>query len=121
MAVPPVFEQYALPNSYFVDIASPERRRDYRLFIGGHQRERRDVNPRDVVFVVDGNWLFPLVAEHIRLLSLFTPVGLDPVVIGVNTQRSTCWLNPNIARLNPSQGSPSALTAVPAVAVPPLI
>ncbi|MEM8496692.1 MAG: alpha/beta hydrolase-fold protein [Pseudomonadota bacterium] len=81
--MPTVFERYALPNSYFVDLASPERRRDYRLFIGGYEPERQHLNPHDVVFVVDGNWLFPMVTEHIRLLSLFRPVGMDPIVIGV--------------------------------------
>ncbi len=78
-----MLERYTLPNCFFADLPSQQAKSDYRLFVGGYDPRESGSQPRDVIVVVDGNWLFPLVSEHLRMLSIFTPFDTQPLVIGV--------------------------------------
>lgn len=74
---------YALPNSHYADLTSAQNQRRYRLFIGGYDPRKKAESAHDVIIVVDGNWLFPIVTEHLRLLEIFRPSVSPPLVVGV--------------------------------------
>lgn len=82
-----------------------------RVFLGGI--DNRTIRaPRNILIVVDGNWLFASLTEYLRTLSLFDPSGSWPIVVGIgyptdNDQEILARRNADLSLTSSTRGAQS--------------
>lgn len=76
-------DKFYQPDTYTYDLFSPELKRTYRLFIGGLDTKAVIRGKRDLIFVVDGNWLFAGLSEFTRVQSIFSAALGSPIIVGI--------------------------------------
>ena len=56
---------------------------DYRVFFSEPSHPASASSPTRVIYALDGNWLFPIVAAYVKTLRLFEPGFENAAVIGI--------------------------------------
>jgi uncharacterized protein len=79
-----VIQPVVLPATESHSLYSPRTETDYALYVAlpdGYSLS--DSNTYPVVYVLDGNWLFPMVAQTYRMMRLLTQEVREVIIVGI--------------------------------------